>query len=285
MTDTHTETAAHPSNQLLMQTIKKRAWHEACRIVYNDESYSRIKDFEGYLPLHAAVRFGPPTELITLLLTAYPKSIQERDPEGNLPMHLASYHSQDKLWLDLYANTTLLYNSYPQGLCEFDAHGNLPIHLAIRNRAPYQLTKFMLESFPHSATIPDKYGSLPLHLCAQFDDNIFVISELFKVYPKGLNIKTKKGALPLHRACQFNPNFDVIEYIFTLSPESATEKDDRENTPIHLAFLSCAGTPNELLLKMILNHCPTCLNLKNKQDCTPFMMMSQPSEHDVNDYL
>ena len=39
--------------------------------------------------------------LLVLLLTTYPDCIKEKDPDGNLPIHLLAYHHKGKMWINL----------------------------------------------------------------------------------------------------------------------------------------------------------------------------------------
>lgn len=282
--DYKNETYKHPSQQILNKTIKIRNWYEAARIAHNDETFARIPDIDNSLPIHTAVSLGCTTELVTILLKAYPECIIIRDCNGNLPIHLAAKHRRDKIWLDLNEISSILYLAYPRGLAEKDSNGNIPIHLAIRSRAPDDMVYFFLKSYPESAKLTDQFGNLPLHLALQFEANYSVVHELIKVYPKSTTIKNAQGALTLHKATQFRSSMDIINMLLESNPDAITVADNRGNLPLHLLYLSCVGPPEELRLRTYLQRNPIALSMKNNNGKTPFMVMNSPEEHYLEDY-
>lgn len=48
----------------------------------------RIKNLPGDLPFHRACLFHSSPTVLQLLLSLYPESVQEKDAQGNLPIHL-----------------------------------------------------------------------------------------------------------------------------------------------------------------------------------------------------
>lgn len=210
------ETAKHVSNQLLLNTIKEKHWKEACEIIYNDSSYAKIVDNNGYHALHLAVRLGSTCDLIVLLLRAYPESILLRDPDGNLPIHLVTYHHKESLWVNISEVASVLYAANHPSITMTDKVGNLPIHIAIRNRAPDELIMFLILEYPDSTKKSDSiYGNLPLHLAIQFHSSYEVISLILTTYYDGIKIKNNKGSLPLHKATQFQSSMDIFKLLLS----------------------------------------------------------------------
>lgn len=279
------ETVKHVSNQLLINILYDGKWNEAKTIVHNDETYAKIKDPKGNLPLHLAVKFGSNFDLISSLLIAYPKSIQIPDPDGNLPLHLASRHHKTRLWIDISKITTHLYNCYPKAIKEYDRKMNLPLHLAIRYRGPDDLIRFLIKESPESIKVKDKFGNLPIHLALQFQASAPIVILLLKMYPESTIVRNKNGGLPLHKAAQFNVEQEIFECVLNADTRAASTKDNRGNFPLHLLFLFCGGPPTEDILKLILGVDPTSLSATNNDGCTPFMMMNRPQEHYVDDYI
>jgi ankyrin repeat protein len=278
------ETTKHVSNQLLITKINARKWAEACTTAYNDETYVRIKDPAGNLPIHLAVKLGCTHDLLIKLVTAYPESAGIRDVKGYLPLHLVVQHHKGKLWLSLSEMATTLLLAYPQGLREFDPQKNLCIQLALRHRGPDDLVRFLLQRFPESAFIVDRHGNTLLHMAVQFEFSYAVVSELLALHPEAASIPNKIGGLPLHKAAQFNSPIDTLHLIHNAFPGGSMVQDSRGNLPLHVMFLCCGGPPDEERLRLMLGSYATGLSIANGNGCTPFMMMSRPQDNYVDDY-
>ena len=256
--NTKKETIIHVNNQLLIETIHTRDWPQCCAVAYNDESYMSIPDKHGNMPIHLAVKFGCSNNFLNLILKVFPKCVAMKDVDGNLPLHLAMRHSRNHLWVNIGEITTTLININPRALRETDTHGNLPIHISLRTRGPNELLMFLLHVYPESAKIKENMGNFPLHLAL--------------------------GRTPVHNAGLFNSPFDIMSDLCKRAPEALKIKDIHGNLPVHLAFLNCGGTPGEEKLRIYMEGNPACLNVRNKRDCTPFMMMSRPQDHTPDDF-
>lgn len=81
------------------------------------------------LPIHAAIIFGSPLQLIELLLQSYPAGAQQKDDQGMLPIHLA--FRNDAEW-DVLEE---LLTAFPQGVTVRDRKGRTPIQCATSKRA------------------------------------------------------------------------------------------------------------------------------------------------------
>ena len=277
-------TVGHVSNQHLNHAIAQRNWAEAESTAYNDSAYCNIPDLKGYLPLHMTVKLGGTPRLIVLLLNSYPKAIEERDPDGNLPLHLAAYHHKGRLWIHISEITTILFASYPDAIRMVDKSGDLTLHIALRHRAPDELIKFLLAEYPESAQKKDQYGNLPLHLAIQFNASYTVVHNVLSYYEVALKTPNARGSLPLHKAAQFDAPMDIFMLILEAEPTAAGIKDSRGNLPLHLCFLFCAGPPTEERLRNLLQRYPTAVGTPNNDGCFPFAMMNRPQDHYVEDY-
>jgi ankyrin repeat protein len=202
-----------------------------------------------------------------------------------LPIHLATRHNQGKLWLNIKDSVVSIVNEFPQGLNEVDNNQDLPLHIAIRYRGPEDMLRFLVNCNPIAATVKDRFGNLPLHLSLQFESGFSFVQDLLNSYPEACYEKNNLGGLPLHKACQFDCQIDILKLILHSNPSACSKKDARGNTPIHLSFLCSGGPPSEEKLKVFLQSYPICLNVKNHNNCTPFMMMNKPDENVVEDYI
>ncbi|EJK51671.1 hypothetical protein THAOC_29138 [Thalassiosira oceanica] len=83
------------------------------------------------LPLHAAVLFNAPVDLIQALLKAYPDACSKYDDQGMLPLHLAFRSGANE-------ETILqLLDVYPNAIEQYDFKGRLPSMLAPKNSMTY----------------------------------------------------------------------------------------------------------------------------------------------------
>jgi ankyrin repeat protein len=278
------DTSSHISNQLLLNTIKQRNWNEARNIAYNDAAFAKIKDNAGFLPLHLAIKLGCTTELVVVLLKAFPGSVSVRDPDGNFPLHLASYHNKGRLWINISEITTILFAAYPEAISLCDKNNDLAIHIALRHRAPDELINFLFVEYPESAALKDHFGNYPLHLAIQFQASYAVVSTIMNLHPAALRLGNANGSLPLHKVAQFDSPLDILLMILEAEPSAIETKDSRGNLPLHLCFLFCAGPPSEERLRYYLQRYPAAIGVANNEGSTPFMMMHRPQDHYVEDY-
>jgi Ankyrin repeats (many copies) len=93
------------------------------------------KEFDGklrwrLLPLHAAIIFKAPEQVIEALLGAYPRSAECKDDQGMLPLHLAFRNGSSEEIVNL------LLVAYPQSIDVKDRKGRIPLVLAQASTSP-----------------------------------------------------------------------------------------------------------------------------------------------------
>jgi len=93
------------------------------------------KEFDGklrwrLLPLHAAIIFKAPENVIEALLGAYPKGAESKDDQGMLPLHLAFRNGSTE------GVVNLLLVAYPQSIDVKDRKGRIPLVLAQASTSP-----------------------------------------------------------------------------------------------------------------------------------------------------
>ena len=98
---------ANSEDSILLQHIKAQQWDEAMTCVHD---YSHVPDEYGNLPLHAAVGFQAPDDLILNLLDQYPTATQQPGSDDWLPLHIAAMYGCSTAVLEA------LIRAYPQGL-------------------------------------------------------------------------------------------------------------------------------------------------------------------------
>jgi len=76
------------------------------------------------LPIHAAIVFKAPVDVVEALLTSYPKSAEEKDDQGMLPLHLAFRNGATEEIVNL------LLMAFPASVDNPDRKGRVPLTLA-----------------------------------------------------------------------------------------------------------------------------------------------------------
>lgn len=91
----------------LFSALRDRQWEQAARVVKENPTQAATwilrKETDGttmrwrLLPLHCAIIYGAPQELIHMLLEAYPAGAGEMDDQGMLPHQLANHVDSSKV--------------------------------------------------------------------------------------------------------------------------------------------------------------------------------------------
>lgn len=116
----------------LYQAIERKEWNYAVNLFQSDkvgeESSTWVirKEVSGklrwrLLPLHAAIIFRGPLQLVELLLADNPKAAQSKDDQGMLPLHLA--FRNESSWEIIEE----LMTAYPQGIFDTDRKSRTPL--------------------------------------------------------------------------------------------------------------------------------------------------------------
>jgi len=106
----------------------KKAPGEARAFICRVEKDGRVR--WRLLPLHAAIVFKAPEDVVETLLTAFPKAAEAKDDQGMLPLHLAFRNGASE------AAVNLLLLAYPQSVDIPDRKGRVPLTLAKAAASP-----------------------------------------------------------------------------------------------------------------------------------------------------
>ncbi|KAI2508955.1 hypothetical protein MHU86_5450 [Fragilaria crotonensis] len=119
--------------------LQKKDWEAAVSRAVTDPGEARTwvvrKEFDGklrwrLLPLHAAIIFKAPEQVIEALLGAYPSGAECKDDQGMLPLHLAFRNGSTE------GVVNLLLVAYPQSIDVKDRKGRIPLVLAQASTSP-----------------------------------------------------------------------------------------------------------------------------------------------------
>jgi len=234
----------------LIETLedKKTLLHMACHAALRKEFIADVlsntlemsnlsyQNSFGWNPLHYACRFSPSDcSLIKLLVNACPEAVQQSDPHGRCPLHIAcdSDTSIDVITILLAADTSKVTI-----LRKTNIFGLLPIHLACYKGAPNTIIEALLNADREGSTVltKTKCGQLPLHLAILKQLPATMVKILLDAASKYKNshiyadddiYETFEEKLPLHIACWNNSPSEVIKMLLD---------KDTKNVTIHEPF-------------------------------------------------
>jgi hypothetical protein len=124
---------------VLYALVQKKLWKEAAARAKTNPVEARAfivrKEKNGkirwrLLPIHAAIVFKAPEDVIHSLLTAFPKSAEEKDDQGMLPLHLSLRNSASREIVNM------LLMAFPGSVDSLDRKSRLPLTLAQNAESP-----------------------------------------------------------------------------------------------------------------------------------------------------
>lgn len=141
---------------------------------------AKIRDSEGMMPLHIAMMKGAPTELVNLVLEAYPDAVKFLNVQGHTPFHAG-----------IVPAVHVLKERYPNSFQPHEVRGGLLHKVSLQQgevgRGDCALEDLLtilhnlntvLESFPSVAEQKDSGGYLPLlHFCMVFNPSVVAVAE------------------------------------------------------------------------------------------------------------
>jgi len=124
---------------VLYALVQKKLWKETIARAEKNPGEARVficrREKDGrvrwrLLPLHAAIVFKAPEDVVETLLTAFPKAAEAKDDQGMLPLHLAFRNGASE------SAVNLLLLAYPQSVDIPDRKGRVPLTLAKAATSP-----------------------------------------------------------------------------------------------------------------------------------------------------
>ncbi|XRB25105.1 hypothetical protein RI054_42g149630 [Pseudoscourfieldia marina] len=246
--------------------IYNQKWTELCARLKTPEGKEEVKenvlkDHFGVLPLHWAAYSQAPSDVIELILHAYPEGARQPTNNGVLPLHIAAYYQAPSEVVQK------LLHAYPEGAGKPVNGGYLPLHIAAYYQAPSEVVQKLLHAYPDGAGKPTNRGSLPLHLAAEKQAPSEVVQMILDAYPDGAGKTDNNGFLPLHWAAGKQAPSDVVQMILDAYPEGAGQPGKNGDLPLHYAAQFQA--PSDVV-QMILEAYPEGARVKNMFGNIPF---------------
>lgn len=245
-----------------------------------------VQNNSGELPLHLACHHAcqcslngdVSLELLDLLLTSNPESMNIRDEYGEL----ASAYITDMVEPNSTPNEGQFYNSEEASIGPIDSRENsFQLHSIIAAGYSANLLKFLLQAFPESCMKQDNNGMIPLHhAMASKSPHFFAYvmtlldanstSSLIIQDNEGrtpLQLQDENGMLPMHRLANFSHDSlsdKTLQLLANAYPESIMLVDKNGMLPFHHACLNPASTLEVLIL--FINLSPEVVDFSEKSN-------------------
>ena len=175
---------------LLYSYLKRKDWDNAQLQVkqYPKEASCWVLDHDydsgtPHLPIHLACLNLAPTEIIHLLIEAYPDGSTAKGKHGFNPLHLACKKSlPDDVILELIQQC-------PSAVSQKDEYGRMPLHLACKSNLSIFVMKTLIDAYPESITMKDYNGHTALTYyytqCDSGHDEMILLFERIDVIHHG----------------------------------------------------------------------------------------------------
>lgn len=118
MTLAETEYADSADSELL-QRIKAKDWINVQSILNNDPESAKLPDVYDNLPLHAAIGYQAPTDVLLAVFQAYPEATRVHGTDDWLPLHIAA------MWGVSAPAMEALIRAHPQALDDSGQPGSI----------------------------------------------------------------------------------------------------------------------------------------------------------------
>jgi ankyrin repeat protein len=257
-----------------------------------------------FFPLHDAVEFGSPLEIVEYIYGCCPAAIVARGKPaaaypytdsaatGSLPLHCVTPATPPEC-------VAFLVHRYPKALATRNDRGELPLHSALRNGADRRLIQMLVERRPSSIAERDARGFSPIHVAAAAttatgQDRLDVMRYLIERAPHSVRERTKpvwgdpktQGCLPLHLFLQAErferdprpaheededddvdhaTDPDVVRLLLEQWPESVHERAE-SSLPLHLALF--CESPSVEVVRIVRDAHPEALQEKDHDGST-----------------
>eukprot|EP00584_Thalassiosira_punctigera_P026146 CAMPEP_0172577396 /NCGR_PEP_ID=MMETSP1067-20121228/138210_1 /TAXON_ID=265564 ORGANISM="Thalassiosira punctigera, Strain Tpunct2005C2" /NCGR_SAMPLE_ID=MMETSP1067 /ASSEMBLY_ACC=CAM_ASM_000444 /LENGTH=865 /DNA_ID=CAMNT_0013370083 /DNA_START=115 /DNA_END=2712 /DNA_ORIENTATION=+ len=191
----------------------------------------RRGDYET-TPLHLACRNCPPLDIVNMLLTASPRTVELADSFGWLPLHYACANEASEEVL------VMLAEQYPPSKTSVDKRKRTPLHFALgHTERPANVATVVLLNGTEAALMADENGMLPLHYACAYGATEEALRVLTDENIQTITATDNRGRTPLHFALG---NADrpaspgVVGLLLSQNPAVVNAIDLEGNLPIHL---------------------------------------------------
>eukprot|EP00984_Skeletonema_dohrnii_P026995 scaffold16422_cov78-Skeletonema_dohrnii-CCMP3373.AAC.4 len=223
------------------------------------------------VPLHEAIRYRAPDEVILLLLKACPQAAAKKDQHKALPLHFAiDVSSSEKV-------IKALLNAHPGAASARNPYTReLPLHVAVIMKASEGIILSLLNAYPQAAGEKMEDGRFPMKVFANHDHDLSAedvkrdlewlsknpsvayAKAFIEKYPDalmGVYTNSYQFIPPLHEAIERRVSDEVILLLLEACPQAAKKFYDGQYTALHVAIHGDTMCSEEVI-KALLNAHP-----------------------------
>ena len=224
---------------------------------------TRFKD-EGVfqwrlLPLHVAIIFKAPLEVVKTLLQVYPEAVTHQDDRNMLPVDLALKKKRPQAIVKLLKKVSRIMDERPERLeCKYDEDPS-ELFLLLQHQMWDEATRYATNYPRECKTWVSRFGDdgafrwrlLPLHIAIIFNAPVETMAALLTAYPEAARHQDDAGMLPVDLAVKKKSPKAVVQLIENYAnyhPASSTSNPDLFSTPPRILKSDksepVAGTPS-----------------------------------------
>lgn len=237
--------------------IKLKEWSKTLELLRAEPHQARIVGSSGSLPLHFAVEFSAPCDIVFELLKAHPAGVRARDVFGMLPLHYA---------VGAKADMTVirdLLSVWPDAVNARDAHGTTPLEMISEYRQgdPWRAA--------FGAELPRRFtaGSHPPENAPSIFHRGGLTQEEWSQALAQLHadkscaaVKDSERMLPIHWAALYSAPVDIVDALLAASPTSPAAKCVYGRVPLHYAII---GRAAQDVVASLIAADPSAINVKS----------------------
>jgi hypothetical protein len=277
---------------LLWDAIWRKPTYSLVRALIDaDPEQAKSKYFYGYPPysLHKAIKEDHPSDIILLILDAYPEAAKVKDSDGWYPIHKAvekkcSLEVITKLdevfedgLLEIFKGK-LLYDieKYPQFATQEYSNGQYLIHKAIGKKLSFEVIKKIVNA--HEDGLSKEFqGDLPLHIAMNQNYDCRAILYLIEKYPQSMTVTNQLGQYPIELLMANKyPTYKVCECLHVF-------RDSMKLFP--WSSILFHQTYKDMLARFVDQYSSTHLGLTNYVCKQLSAMVNESINDEVNDQI
>lgn len=221
--------------------IDEQQWDRAIQMIHSDPSIlkkryalptfvNEWKDASDVYPIHhACSMMNVPLELIDVMLSSFPKSIEKNE-------------------------------SSLQRSC---------LHIAILKCLPDHILSRLIDVFPDAVKAQDKFGRVPLHYALSSLRNFQIVEKIITVFPSCIQAQDWKGWTPFHVAVTKNTNPNIISFMLSQCPQAVSIKNKNGSNALKLISEANDFANKAAIMEIVfkkdaeLDELPESQNLRN----------------------
>lgn len=199
-------------------------------------------DSRGHTPLHLCCQCGVGSQILALLVAAWPDAILAESRALQTPLDdLLAYVGDDdddvEFPWDLVESFSMLLDACPEAICHVNRLGQTLLHRALMHGTEQvmiqAIPQLLLERKPELAHTVDHRLVTPLHEACKRDDSVPIVQILVaRSSQEQLMARDERGRSVLHYAIHWGAPVDVVKVLLAACYDLVRVEDSEGKTPI-----------------------------------------------------